>query len=65
MTRKYEAVEAPTNTVEAKQAAIDYWVKRHRECVEALGISVTRLTQMGVAIPEVEINPEQLRMEIL
>lgn len=62
MPRQYEAVQAPTNTEAERQAAIDYWLKRHRENVTALGISATRLTQLGVAIPEVEAD---LRLEIL
>lgn len=57
--RRYEAVEAPTNTEEAKQAAIDYWLARHREAAQAIGITSTRLAQLGVPIPLTEA-PERL-----
>lgn len=56
---RYEAVEAPTNTEEAIQAAREYWLARHREAAQAIGITSTRLAQLGVPIPLTEA-PERL-----
>ncbi len=52
--RRYEAVNAPTRTEAEITASKEYWLKRHRECVEALGVSVARLTQLGIPIPGIE-----------
>lgn len=59
---RYKPVEPPTGTEAEKQAAIDYWLRRHREAVTALGVSVTRLTQLGVPIPEIEFDG---RMDVI
>ncbi len=63
--RRYEAVEAPTNTAEAIQASKEFWLKRFCETALAHAVSELRCKQLGIDTSEVEINPEQLRLEVL
>ena len=63
--RKYEAVEAPTNTAEAIQASREFWIKRYAESALATAVAKLRCDQLGIDTSEVEINPEQLRMEVI
>lgn len=65
MRRRYEAVEAPTNTPEAIQAARDFWLKRFAEASLAQAIAKLRCDQLGIDTSEVEINPDQLRLEVI
>lgn len=63
--RKYEAVEAPTNTQEAIQASREFWLKRFSEASLAQAIAKQRCEQLGIDTSEVEINPDQLRLDLL
>lgn len=65
MTRKYEAVKPTTRTEQEIEAAKAYWIKRHNELAIAIGISAARLIQLGIPIPLQEINPDQLRIDVV
>lgn len=63
--RKYEAVEAPTNTLEAINASREFWLKRYAEASLAKAIAKLRCEQLGIDTSEVTINPDQLRLDLL
>lgn len=63
--RRYEAVEAPTNTVEAIEASRAFWLKKYAEAALAKAVAKLRCDQLGIDTSEVDINPEQLKLEIL
>lgn len=48
---RYEAVKPSTRTEQEIKAAKEYWIKRHLELSIALGISATRLAQLGIKVP--------------
>jgi hypothetical protein len=65
MRRKYEAVEAPTNTEEAIEASKAFWLKRFAEASLAVAIAKVRCDQLGVDTSEAEVHPDQLRLDTL
>lgn len=63
--RKYEAVQAPTRTDAEIAKAKEYHIKQYHQCVIALAVAALRLEQLHVPIPLVEIDPLQLRLDVL
>lgn len=62
---RYESVQAPTRTDAEMAKAREYHIKQYRACVLALAVAALRLEQLRVPIPLVEIDPDQLRFDVL
>lgn len=64
--RRYGAVEAPTNTVEAIEASREFWLKRFSEASLMKAVARLRCEQLGIDTSEVEdVSPDQLRLDVI